>query len=283
MSITGEDDRPSQVLRRGGRTARRSLGQNFLQDKSFLPRIVQAAELEAGDDVLEIGPGTGVLTQALAECGAKVVAVELDGALADILRATFASNANVEIVQGDALSLDPCDLFGYPYKLVANIPYYITGLLIRRFLETPCPPDLLVLMVQREVAQRMVAAPGRLSLLGVSVQFYARTEIIARVPAGAFYPRPKVDSAIVRLRPYRDPRQVEIAPALFELARAGFSVRRKQLINSLSAGLGNERVNTGRLLEQANIAPERRAETLSIAEWICLAEIWREHFRSGDA
>lgn len=262
------------ALRRHGLRPRKRLGQNFLRERAYLRVIADAADLEVGDRVLEIGAGTGVLTHALADRGAEVVAVELDDALYDVLVREYADVSNVRILHANALNLDPCEQFPGPYKLIGNIPYYITGPILRHFLEACCPPALMVLMVQREVAQRMTAAPGHLSLLGVSVQFYAQPRVVSRVPAGAFYPPPKVESAIVRLTP-RDNTPLDLRDDLFTLARAGFATRRKQLGNALSRGLGLDRDATTRLLAGAGIDAARRAETLSLPEWEHLTRVWQ--------
>jgi 16S rRNA (adenine1518-N6/adenine1519-N6)-dimethyltransferase len=245
-----------------------------LQDRAALRRIVEAAGLQPGDHVLEVGAGTGILTNALIQHGATIVALELDDALYEALCQRFAGVPTVEILHMNALSFDPCEHFAEKYKLIANIPYYITGQLLRHFLEATCRPSRLVLMVQREVAERMVAAPGRLSLLGVSVQVYATPKVVARVPAGSFHPKPKVDSAIVSLEPRAEQPPPEVVQALFEVARAGFAVRRKQLGNALAAGLHLSREETLALLSRAGIDPHRRAETLSISEWETLGRDW---------
>lgn len=253
---------------------RKRLGQNFLRDRAFLARIIEAGELSPRDEVLEVGPGTGALTEALAAAAARVVAVELDDSLFALLIRHFGGTPNVEVIHGDALRVNPCDVFAGSYKLIANIPYYITGPLLRHFLEARCQPDVLVLMLQREVAQRIAASPGDLSLLGVSVQRYADPHIICRVPAGAFYPRPKVDSAIVRLTPHRNRIWLSAADDFFAVARAGFGLRRKQLVNALAHGLAVSREAASLLLADAGVAPSRRAETLSLEEWDRLASAW---------
>jgi len=262
---------PGQALREHGLRPRKSLGQNFLRDRTFLQKIVEAADLGDEDEVLEVGPGTGVLTQALADRTARVVAVELDGALVQLLANNFPGIANVEVIHDNALNLDPCSLFDRHYKLVANIPYYITGPILRHYLEARCAPRLLILMLQKEVAQRLTAAPPSMSLLGLSAQFYADVDVVARVPRGAFLPPPKVDSAIVRLRPHpaSDP---EVRDAVFKLAHAGFAERRKQIANSMSSKLGWPRDQIDRLLAAGGIAASRRAETLTVPEWRRLAE-----------
>jgi 16S rRNA (adenine1518-N6/adenine1519-N6)-dimethyltransferase len=252
----------------------KSFGQNFLVDRSVLQKIIEAAQIDPGDEILEVGAGMGVLTRELAKRARRVVAVELERDMLALLSETTRGYANVELVARNLLVLDPAEIFGAaPYKLVANLPYYITAPTFRHFLESKNPPRLLVVMVQWEVAQRIVAAPGNLSLLGVSVQFYGRPQIVARVPADAFYPAPKVDSAILRVDVYP---QVSLTPAerdrFFRIVQAGFSERRKQLHNSLAHGLHRKNEEMHAWLAAANIDASRRAETLSIEEWL---QLWR--------
>jgi 16S rRNA (adenine1518-N6/adenine1519-N6)-dimethyltransferase len=265
---------PAKVLRANSLRARKRLGQNFLRDTSFIPKILSAADLEPTDEVLEIGAGTGVLTGALAAAAGRVVALELDDRLYDVLRDQYSERRDVEIWHGNALEFDPCDHFRGEYKVIANIPYYITAPLVRYFLEARCQPTVLVLMVQREVAQRMVAAPGDMSLLGVSVQYYAKAGVVARVPAGAFYPRPKVDSAIVRLVPFRASQGDCGEEAFFAVVRAGFSTRRKQLVNALVNGLHVSRQQALDLIAEAGLLATSRAEELEIEEWERLGAVW---------
>ncbi len=264
---------PREVLRRHGLRPSKALGQSFLVDRAALQRIVDAAELSRSDTVLEVGPGVGQLTRLLAEAAGRVVAVELDPRMVAVLREELRDLPNVEIVEGDILALDPGrPVGGGPYKVVANLPYYITSAAVRHLLEAHPRPTLLVLTVQREVADRMTAGPGDMSLLAVSVQFYGRPRRIARIPAGAFYPAPKVDSAIVRIDVYPEPPvQVEDVPWFFEVVRAGFGQRRKQLRNSLAAGLHLPTDRVEEALRAAGIAPARRAETLSLDEWAALS------------
>ncbi|MDQ2742836.1 MAG: 16S rRNA (adenine(1518)-N(6)/adenine(1519)-N(6))-dimethyltransferase RsmA [Chloroflexota bacterium] len=283
MTAHNDGVAPHAALRQHGLKPRKNLGQNFLRDRSYLERILAAGEIGSCDTVLEIGAGTGVLTHALAAQARGVVAVELDDSLVGLLLAEFESVRNVEIWHGSALDFDPCCQLREGYKLVGNIPYYITGPIIRRYLEASCPPRCLVLMVQHEVAERIVAPPGSLSLLGVSVQFYASAEIVARVPSRAFFPRPKVDSAILRLSPHSSTITGPLRDAFFAVARAGFGMRRKQLVNSLSSGLSLSRDSGQDLLARAGIDEKRRAETLSIAEWTELARYWRDGQGMGEA
>ena len=264
------------LVRRYGIDPKRSLGQNFLVDAGHLDRIAAAAELSADDAVVEIGPGLGTLTARLTAQAGQVVAVELDDRLIDLLRADFADRPHVTIVHGDILALDPSTLVpaSHPYKVVANLPYYITSAALRHVLEAAQPPSLAVVMVQREVAERICAAPGDLSLLAVSVQLYATPIIVHHVPAGAFYPQPKVDSAVLRLAVRPQPAVTAVSPArFFAVARAGFSQKRKQLGNSLAAGLALPKPTAVAALIQAGIDPTRRAETLSLEEWgrVCVA------------
>lgn len=226
------------LLREFGLHPKKRLGQNWLVDESALARIAAAAELTRQDTVLEIGPGLGSLTRHLAEAAGRVTAVELDRALILPLGRVLAGYPNVTLVQGDILQFAPSALVAAPgYKVVANLPYYITSAVIRHLLEASVRPSLMVLTVQLEVAQRITAAPGKMSLLGVSIQFYGRPSIVARIKPGAFYPVPQVDSAVVRIEPYEAPAaQVDDRDEFFALVKAGFSQKRKQLHNALAAG-----------------------------------------------
>lgn len=253
----------------------KAFGQNFLVDHSVLLGIIEAAEIRSEDQVLEPGAGTGVLTRELAKCARRVVAVELEREMLPLLSETTRNYANVEIIQRNLLYVEPEEVFGAEaYKLVANLPYYITAPTFRHFLESSNPPRLFVVMVQHEVAKRIVAEPGDLSLLGVSIQFYGKPKIIAQVPARAFYPAPKVDSAILRID-LKD--EVPLTPeqrnSFFRMVQAGFSERRKQLHNSLAHGLHQKNVEVQAWLLAANIEPSRRAETLSIEDWL---RLWHE-------
>lgn len=254
----------------------KAFGQNFLVDRSVLRRIVEAADIQPDDQILEVGAGTGVLTRELAKQAreGRVVAVEIERDMLALLEETTAGYPNVERVAQNLLQIDPARVFGTrPYKLVANLPYYITAPTFRHFLESANPPRLLVVMVQYEVAQRIVATPGDLSLLGVSIQFYGRPRIIARVPASAFYPAPKVDSAILRVdvNPQAPLAQPE-RDRFFKVVQAGFSEKRKQLHNALASGLHIKDQEVRALLNTASIENSRRAETLSIDEWL---RVWQ--------
>lgn len=250
------------------------LGQNFLIDQSALLKVVQAAKIEAEDTILEIGPGLGSLTCLLASQAQRVVAVELDQRLIPALRHVISPFSNVQIIQGDILQVNLTEIMQKPgYLVVANIPYYITSNLIRQLLETQMAPKRLVLTVQSEVATRICAEPGEMSLLAISVQVYGKPEISTHIPAEAFYPSPKVDSAVVCVELYPealiDPK---ILKSFFTLAKAGFSQKRKTLRNALSGGMHWSADTTITLLEGVGIDPQRRAETLSLDEWARLAE-----------
>ena len=274
------------LLRHFDLKARKGLGQHFLIDDEVLKLVTSAAELAPTDVVMEIGPGLGVLTKELARQAGWVVAIELDNKLAAILKQTLASFNNVTIVNDDILSIAPEALLQeqkvrfppaisspFSYKVVANLPYYITSPALRHFLEASVKPQMMVVMVQKEVAEVIVAEPGRMSLLSISVQFYGEPRIVSYVPARCFYPAPEVDSAILRVKLYPEP-AVAVADkdSFFELVRAGFTASRKQIGNSLAQGLGLSKAEVLPLLEKASIVPQRRAETLTLEEW---AQLWR--------
>ena len=266
-------------LRRFDLRARKRLGQRFLIDNSVLQQILSAAELTADDIVIEVGPGLGILTRELARRVKRVIAVELDDTLAELLRRELSPFPNVTIVNEDILKIDPSDLVSETerYKVVANLPYYITSPVLRHFLEASVKPGLMVVMVQREVAQAIAAGPGRRSLLSISVQFYGQPRIISKVPASSFYPAPEVDSAILRIDLYPWPAvAVDDVDGFFEMVRAGFASPRKQLANSLAQGLGWPKADVLNILEEANIASLRRAETLALEEW---AQLWKSYAR----
>lgn len=263
------------LLKRYGLRADKSLGQNFLQDPIALEKIVSAAEIRPTDSVLEIGPGLGSLTRYLAVSAKEVVAVELDQKLIPPLKAVIASYANIRLIQGDILEFPPSELVDQAgYLVVANIPYYITSAIIRHLLENEPKPRRIVLTIQKEVADRICATPGDMSLLALSVQVYGKPRITERIPAGAFFPTPKVDSAVLCLDVYPEPQiKNELLETFFKLIKAGFSQKRKTLRNSLSSGLHIAPNDAADLLTKADIDPQRRAETLSIPEWQRLCEI----------
>lgn len=262
------------LLKRYNLRAHRELGQNFLQDSIALENIVSAADIQPGDTILEIGPGLGSLTRYLALTAKEVVAVELDENLLPPLQEVLAVYKNVRLIHGDILTLSPQDLkLDNDYVVVANIPYYITSAVIRHLLENTIKPRRVVLTVQKEVAQRICAKPGDMSLLALSVQVYGSPHIAAHIPASAFFPAPKVDSAVLVIDIYSSPLVKEdLLDSFFRLIKAGFSQKRKTLRNSLSSGLKIPPTKAAELLSRTGVDPQRRAETLSIEEWEQLSE-----------
>ena len=257
---------------------KKSLGQNFLVDPNGLNKVVQAAKVSSEDTVLEIGAGLGSLTYLLAQQSRQVVAVELDTRLIASLREALAGFTNVTICEGDMLKLSPDVLIDAErYVVVANIPYYITSALIRHLLEANHKPTRMVLTVQQEVAERILARDGKMSLLALSVQVYGKPELKARIPAGCFYPPPEVDSAVLSIELYQEP----LVPSgsldlFFKLAHAGFAQKRKTLRNTLATGMNESPAWAERLLTTAGIDPQRRAETLSMQEWKQLVEAYQQ-------
>jgi len=250
-----------KILIQNRAAARKSFGQNFLISKKALKEIIEAANLKKTDVVLEVGPGLGVLTQELNKKVKKLIAVEADNKFAEILKANFQNLPNVEIIKENILKTNPkaLGLRARGYKIVANIPYQITSHFLRRYLETPLAPELLVLMIQKEVAQRILAKPPHMNMLAVLVQYYSTPKLISYIKRGSFVPPPKVDSAIIKLKLKNQ--NEKLSQKILELASAGFNQPRKKLSNNLSL----------ELLEKAGIDPSRRAETLTIEEWKKLA------------
>jgi 16S rRNA (adenine1518-N6/adenine1519-N6)-dimethyltransferase len=272
-----------KLLRRFDLRARKSLGQHFLIDGEVLETILATAGLSPDDTVIEVGPGLGVLTRELARKAGWVIAIELDNNLAALLKTTLAPFDNVVILNEDILGTDPKALMQeqkprFPaalssYKVVANLPYYITSPVLRHFLEASVKPETMIVMVQKEVARTIVAEPGQRSLLSIGVQFYGKPSIVRYVPAKSFYPPPEVDSAILKIETYSRPIvAVTDEKSFFELVRAGFTASRKQAANSLAQGLGLPKAEALTLLEKADIAPQRRAETFTLEEW---ARLWQ--------
>lgn len=271
-----------QLLRQFGFKPRKRLGQHFLIDEAVLERILLAAELSPGDIVVEIGPGLGILTGELAERGARVIAVELDSKLVSLLKKRLAAFPDVKIVHADVLRVTPAQLLqdnltapelGRGYKVIANLPYYITSPVLSHFLEAQPRPSKMVVMVQKEVGEAIAAAPGKMRLLSVKTQFYSKPAIISYVPAASFYPPPKVDSVILRLDVYsRPPIEVSDVAGFFDIVMHGFSAPRKQLRNSLAHSLEMTPSQVVLLLEKGGIKADRRAETLSLEEW---KELWQ--------
>lgn len=275
MNSTGSSFRSRNI------TPRKSLGQNFLIHDATAKRIVESAGIQPDDLVFEIGPGAGALTRHIAHASAHVIAVELDQTLIPHLQEAIADATNVDIVHADALEFDFANAAQEAatrlkrefasVRFVANLPYYITSAAIRHMLECGLRAASIVLTVQLEVAQRAAAKPPDMSLLAVSIQFYGTSEALFRIPPGQFYPPPAVDSAVLRIQPHPQP-LYDDAAWFFKWVKAGFSQPRKQLRNTLAAGSGISKDFADALLQAAGIEPTRRAETLTIQEWIAVAE-----------
>jgi 16S rRNA (adenine1518-N6/adenine1519-N6)-dimethyltransferase len=261
-----------ELLRELDVTPTKALGQNFLHDRKIVRRIVEVSDVDRDTDVLEVGPGLGILTQELANSARSVTAIELDARLASRLQEYFPTQ--VQIIQGDILEVDLSSVVPVgPYIVVANLPYSIATAAIQRLLEASHPPERMIIMVQREVAERMAARPPEMSILAVAVQFYSRPKIQFRIGAGAFIPRPRVESAVIRL----DLHDLTPIPRgdharFFTLVRAGFAQRRKRIDNSIASALHVAKTEIGHALVCAGINPSQRAETLDINDWVALFE-----------
>lgn len=268
----------------------RGMGQNFLADPVALQQIVEAAQLTPADTAVEVGPGLGVLTWELLQRARTVVAVELDLRLIDRLRQAFATEPRLILLQSDILRLPPDQILAAipdqtpppnRYKVVSNLPYAITSPVLRHFLETPARPELLVVLVQWEVAERIAAGPGDLSILAHAIQLYAEPEVLARIPASSFVPAPAVDSAVLRLRVRPQPAvSIDNPEALMRVIKAGFLHARKKLSNALPSGLAamgmpQEKQRALAALEAAGVDPGRRAETVTLEEWAAVYQALR--------
>ena len=246
------------------------LGQNFLIDQNILVKIIKAADLNQNDTILEIGPGLGTLTKELVQRVKKVITVEKDKKLADLLKETLKNSSNLEIITADIRDIvDKISLNSF--KIVANLPYYITSPVIRLFLESKNPPQEMVLMVQKEVGIRICANPPKMSLLAVSVQFYAQPRIIFSVPKESFWPQPKIDSSLIKIQNIKKPEDIDIEK-FFRIVRAGFSSPRKQLANNLSSGLNLDREEIKKALIESNLDIQIRAQDLRVEDWKTLQE-----------
>lgn len=278
--------RTKEIIARHGFSFKKSLGQNFLIDGNILTRIVEAAGLDKSKGALEIGPGIGALTQRLARTAGKVTAVEIDNRLIPILEEVMAEEPHVSIVHGDILKLDLRELFKERFdgvqgvSVVANLPYYVTTPILMKLLEEKLPLEHIVVMIQKEVAQRMAAKPGGKDYgsLSVAVQYYCEAEIVCAVPHTVFIPQPNVDSAVIKLSLRRSPAvQVEDEKFFFQVTQAAFAQRRKTLLNNLLALAGKDkREPLSELLQSIGIDPGRRGETLSLEEFAKLSGSLRQ-------
>lgn len=286
MNKVSTPTRTNELLKKYDIKLKKSLGQNFLVDPNILRNIVAAAELDANKGVLEIGPGIGALTQHLAEAAGRVVAVEIDQRLFPVLKETLADYSHVQLIHGDILKIDLEELFQEHFQevsqvsVVANLPYYVTTPIVMKLLEARLPLEHIVVMVQKEVAERMGAAPGtkQYGSLSVAVQYYCEPKVVAIVPGSVFIPRPDVDSAVIRLTVRSKP-PVEVKDELFffEFMQSCFAQRRKTLWNNMISKFGKDnKEQLTRALNRCNIDPSRRGETLSISEFARLAELIQE-------
>ncbi len=252
------------------------LGQNFLIDKGAIKKVIKATGLSSEDIVLEIGPGLGVLTQELAKKAKRVIAVEKDPRMVEILKERLKDFKNIEVINSDILKWEPkYKILNTKYKIVGNLPFYLTAPVIRQFLEgVEIKPQYMVLVVQKEVGQRICARPPKMSVLSVSVQIYAQPEIISYLPRKSFWPQPKVDSTIIKITPKKLRVGID-KEKFFKIVKAGFSQPRKQLINNLSKGLKAKKEKVENWLLKNNIQPIQRAETLSINDWLKLTKSFK--------
>ena len=255
-----------KLLKTYGAWPNKDLGQHFLTDRNVLEKMIETADLKKNDIIVEVGPGLGIMTKELAKTAKKVHAVEIDPKIAEILNTTCIKYRNINIVRGDIKDFDPKGIGRY--KVVANLPYYITSPVIKKFLEERNKPETITVLIQREVAERICAKPGRMSILAIAVQFYGQPEIKELVSPMAFFPSPKVYSAILKIKVFKKPLFEDIDTKMFfRLVKAGFGEKRKMLSNSMSGGLGIDKEMTEKLLREAGVEPMLRAERLSLDDW----------------
>ena len=269
MNLSNRDELKI-FLKHSGLKPKDYLGQNFLADEEVLQGIVTAADLNSGDTVLEVGPGLGVLTRELATHAGRVIAVEKDQKLIPILKRQMRDAKNLEIINQDILRFHLEEQVTSNYKVVANIPYYLTSKLFQYFLERRRQPEVLILMVQKEVGERVVAQPGGLSVLGISIQVYADPEILLEVPRESFWPVPEVDSVVLRITPRRKYPEITDEKSFFRLIKIAFAGKRKQVHNTLANGLKLPKPEIADLLAKAKIDPTTRPQDVEIEQWIAL-------------
>jgi len=252
-------------------------GQNFLIDSSIAQKIIKSANLSPFDNILEIGPGKGILTQYLVPKAGRILAVEIDKSLAGFLRKKFKNQKNLEIIEGDILKINLPKIISERefknYKAIGNLPYYITSPIIRLLLETKYPPRSLILTIQKEVAERVCAPKGKESLLSISVKFYSKPKILLYISSEKFNPAPKVDSAVIKLERKREIPEIDTRN-FFSLVRAGFCSKRKQLINNLTSSFKLPKKKVSEKLKKAGIEPTQRAQELELENWLKLYEVW---------
>lgn len=270
-----------KLLRTYGAWPNKDLGQHFLTDKNVLEKIVETAQLSKTDTVVEVGPGIGIMTKELAKRAKKVYAIEIDPKIAEILSTVCIKYPNLKIVRDDIRNFNPKGIGRY--KVVANLPYYITSHVIKKFLEEKNKPDTITILIQREVAERICAKPGRMSILAIAVQFYGIPEIKELVSPMAFFPSPKVYSAILHIKVFKEPIFEDVDTKIFfRLVKAGFGEKRKMLANSISGGLGIEKDLAEKLLKGAGVEPMLRAERLSLDDWRRIYLVFSKYLKLGD-
>ncbi len=264
---------PRALLDSYGIQPKKSLGQHFMHDPNTLDKIVRAASVKPGDIVAEVGAGAGALTESLARAAAQVFAIEIDERMQPLLEVRFDDWNHVYLVFADILKIDIGALLGdQEYLVVANVPYYISSAIIWRFLEARRPPRRMVMTMQYEVAERIIGKAGSMNLLSIAVQYYGSPRIVSRLSPAVFWPRPNIDSAIVRIETHVAPPVVTPSKsAFFRVLKAGFRLKRKQLRNSLASGLGIQSREAAELLKASEVDPRRRAETLTLDEWARLS------------
>jgi len=251
------------------------LGQNFLVDINVVRKVVKSANLQPEDVVVEIGPGIGILTQQIAKKAKQVVGVEKDPKMIEILRETLRDYKNIRIVNADILKINIANYLTATtnYKVVANLPYYIVSPIIRKFLRNKYPPKEMILIAQKEVAQRICSKPPKMNLLAVSIQLFSKVEIVSYISRKSFFPQPKVDAAIIKIKPSaKKPIKIAGDDLFFEIVEAGFSHPRKQLLNNLVKKLKLNREQVYMWLSKNNISPSQRAETLTVDDWVFLTK-----------
>jgi len=261
-------------------TPNRSKGQNFLISQKVLEQIAACANLSTDDEILEVGPGLGILTELLVKRAKRVISVELDKKLFTFLQLKFSEVKNLELINDDILKFQPksLKLSALSYKIVANLPYNITSIFLKKFLTDEFRPKEMTLLVQKEVAQRICASPGQMSLLAISIQLYASPKIISIVDKSNFWPSPEVNSAVIKIENIKSSKEVDnylkgITEQFFwRIVKIGFSSKRKQLQNNLAAGLKISNDQVKKVLKKANFDPQIRAQNLSITDWITLAQ-----------
>lgn len=269
-----------KLLKTYGAWPNKDLGQHFLTDKNVLEKMVETADLGKSDVVVEVGPGIGIMTKELAKRAKKVHAIEIDPKIAEILSTTCIKYPNLKIVRGDIREFNPKGIG--KYKVVANLPYYITSHIIKKFLEEKNKPETITVLIQREVAERICAKPGRMSVLAVAVQFYGSPEIVELVSPMAFFPSPKVYSAILKIKVFKEPLFEDVdTKTFFRLVKAGFGEKRKMLSNSMSGGLGIEKELAEKLLKGAGVEPMLRAERLSLDDWRRIYLVFTKYLKIG--